>query len=168
MHQTIKNSITPPDERDLTNRLLEAQSCLVDLYKTSQRSLAEATSLNSQGMTPWSSEDLKLVFLPSVHRSVRLISILKAFGNRHLIKQSRLYDKDWYLSRYPDVQTSGLTPDFHFLLFGMHEGRDPGPDFSQLKYALFYKDVLLSRSNPLLHYVTHGKSEGRLAFTAGQ
>src|SRR5690606_17127781 len=104
-----------------------------------------------------SSEDLKLVFQPPAHRSFRLISIFKAFSNRHLIKHSGLYDKDWYMSRYADVQTSGLSPDFHFLLFGMHEGRDPGPGFNQLKYALFYKDVLLSRTNPLLHYVAHGK-----------
>jgi len=38
-----------------------------------------------------------------------------------------VFDTRWYLSKYPDVRSSGYNPLLHFLLFGLAEGRLPGP-----------------------------------------
>ena len=43
------------------------------------------------------------------------------------------------------------------------EGRDPSPAFSSWLYCMLYPDVKASGMNPLLHYLRHGRLEGRLA-----
>lgn len=145
---------------------------LIRLYTSTRLSTgetkAETLPVDGAGMTSWSTEELKLLVQPPADRPRRMWGIWQAFRKRRSIRQSGLYDKNWYTTRYADVRTSGMHPDLHFLLFGMHEGRDPGPNFSQLKYVLFYKDVLLSRANPLLHYILHGQAEGRYKFPADQ
>ncbi len=47
----------------------------------------------------------------------------------YLMQQSNLFDEAWYLERNRDVGLSGLRPIQHFLCYGAHEGRDPGPAF---------------------------------------
>lgn len=78
-----------------------------------------------------------------------------------MIRNSALFDEDWYLTRYPDVRDTGFDGALHFIRHGGHEGRDPGPDFSSGFYLLTYSDVASSGMNPLLHYLLHGKAEGR-------
>ncbi|KHT54539.1 hypothetical protein RJ43_08985 [Alteromonas macleodii] len=37
----------------------------------------------------------------------------------------KYFDTDWYCKNYPDVEKSGMEPSFHFMRFGMNEGRWP-------------------------------------------
>ncbi len=37
----------------------------------------------------------------------------------------KYFDTDWYCKTYPDVEKSGMKPSFHFLRFGIDEGRWP-------------------------------------------
>jgi hypothetical protein len=78
-----------------------------------------------------------------------------------LVRRSSLFDQDWYLANYPDVESSGVDPIVHYLEFGWKEGRDPGPRFSTSAYLRANSDVAASGMNPLLHYVEYGHSEGR-------
>ncbi len=51
----------------------------------------------------------------------------------------------------------------HFLVIGWAQGRDPSPRFSVFDYLLRNDDVLRRRINPLIHFLTVGKQDGRLA-----
>jgi hypothetical protein len=78
-----------------------------------------------------------------------------------LISDSGLFDGDWYLQTYPDVAQAKADPLRHFVRSGAYELRDPGPDFSSLKYHLANPDVTAAGMAALIHYVRSGKSEGR-------
>lgn len=78
------------------------------------------------------------------------------------ISGSQLLDADWYLSTYPDVAGGGLAPAEHYVLHGVAEGRDPGPNFSTNGYLSRYPDVANAAINPLLHYLSTGSKEGRV------
>jgi len=43
------------------------------------------------------------------------------------LNPSAAFDTRWYLSKYPDVGSSGHNPLVHFVLYGLEEGRLPGP-----------------------------------------
>ena len=56
-------------------------------------------------------------------------------GEADLIRNSGLFDKDYYLARYPDVAESGLDPIDHYLQIGAAKGYDPNPLFDTGYYA---------------------------------
>lgn len=73
----------------------------------------------------------------------------------------RYFDKQFYLSAYPDVAAAGIDPIEHYHEYGWREGRDPSPRFSTQYYLRAHADVAAANVNPLLHYTYAGKSEGR-------
>lgn len=77
------------------------------------------------------------------------------------IRDSGLFDADWYRRRYPDVELMGLDPVEHYFRVGALLGRDPGPGFDTGHYLRTQPDVAAGGDNPLLHYVRHGRLEGR-------
>lgn len=81
-----------------------------------------------------------------------------------VIKESNLFDSQWYLEHYPDVLESGMNPIVHYLKFGASEGRDPSPYFSSSLYLRANPDVWESGLNPLLHYIRYGRQESRQVF----
>jgi glycosyltransferase involved in cell wall biosynthesis len=85
---------------------------------------------------------------------------MKLGADRHLLV-SRAFDRDYYLSRYPDVAKSRIAPLDHYLEFGWREGRDPSPWFSTLGYLQANADIATRAINPFIHYVLWGKAEGR-------
>lgn len=80
--------------------------------------------------------------------------------SRQLI-QSGLFEADFYLSTYTDVQAAGIDPLTHYINYGWREGRDPSPLFSTQAYLASYEDVRQSGINPLVHYLRHGCQERR-------
>lgn len=78
-----------------------------------------------------------------------------------LLRKSALFDKDWYLRRYPDVRANGMDPIKHFLRYGAKEDRDPCAAFSTKAYNARYPDVASAGFNPLVHYLKYGRREGR-------
>lgn len=77
------------------------------------------------------------------------------------IKQSQLFDEDWYLEQYPDLAGAGIKPLTHYVFHGAMEGRDPNPYFHSSWYLRQYPDVARAGLNPLFHYIHHGAKEGR-------
>ena len=97
------------------------------------------------------------------------------------------FDAAWYAARWPDLSVLNLdraTLFRHFNLFGVWEGRAPGPTFDTFdgnRYLAdnpdvaayvdaFVADFLGSRSNgAIAHYIIYGAAEQRLSYdTAGQ
>jgi GT2 family glycosyltransferase/glycosyltransferase involved in cell wall biosynthesis len=74
---------------------------------------------------------------------------------------SGFFDPEWYLSRYPDVATSGFEPMLHFVHYGAAEGRDPNRFFDSAWYLAHYPDVAMSGQHALLHYLRLGAAELR-------
>lgn len=56
-----------------------------------------------------------------------------------------------------------LDPIRYYLRVGVNAGLDPNPGFSTSAYLARYPDVAALRVNPLLHYRTNGRQEGREA-----
>jgi hypothetical protein len=82
----------------------------------------------------------------------------------NLLRRSGLFDSEWYLRRYPDVNSANVDPVAHYLQFGADENRDPGPLFSTAGYALENPDVVEAKMNCLVHYLCHGRKEGRQVY----
>lgn len=69
------------------------------------------------------------------------------------------FDADYYARQNPDVSADDALE--HFLSYGWREGRDPRADFSVRTYLEFNADVAASGVNPFVHYLQHGRAEGR-------
>lgn len=82
-----------------------------------------------------------------------------------LIRQSDLFDPKWYIEAYPDLASSKkatANPIWHYVNFGGFEGRNPSDKFSSTWYLAQNPDVAREGTNPLVHYILNGESEGRL------
>lgn len=78
-----------------------------------------------------------------------------------IISQSGLFDRNFYLSSYPDVRKADLDPLWHFIKYGWKEFRAPSPHFNTEFYLRQNADVLEQQINPLIHYIKFGALEGR-------
>lgn len=79
-----------------------------------------------------------------------------------ILSHSKYFDKKWYLKTYNDVNRAKLDPVQHYLKYGWHEGRNPGPNFDTSGYLKRYPDCNI---NPILHYELYGKKQG---YTTGK
>ncbi|MCR4792174.1 MAG: N-acetylmuramoyl-L-alanine amidase [Lachnospiraceae bacterium] len=83
---------------------------------------------------------------------------------------SPVYDFEYYTARYTDIAAIyGNDPMgalFHFVQYGMQEGRQGCAAFDARSYAGRYPDLKAAFGDDLtlyyLHYIQHGASEGRL------
>jgi hypothetical protein len=71
----------------------------------------------------------------------------------HRVAASPLFNRDWYLHKYPEVSTANMDAAWHYLQSGGREGRTPGPYFQVDAYLRANPDVAVSGQNPLLHFL---------------
>ncbi len=81
-----------------------------------------------------------------------------------IIKQSKMFDEDYYYENYPDVKESGMDAVVHYLAYGGSEDRNPNWWFNTKLYKQVYPDIVEANVNPFLHYILHGKDEYRKLF----
>ncbi|MBV7316766.1 glycosyltransferase family 2 protein [Shewanella sp. NIFS-20-20] len=81
------------------------------------------------------------------------------------IQNSGLFDAEWYLKQYPDVEKNNLSPLDHYLEYGWKMGRNPSSEFDTNYYLKSNSDVTAAGINPLLHFIQNGKKEGRISKT---
>lgn len=82
----------------------------------------------------------------------------------NLVKGSGLFDEQWYLEKYRDVDMVGMDPVEHYLWLGWRLKRSPSPKFCVRSYLDAYRDIAAANIDPLLHYLRFGQQEGRLIF----
>ncbi|WP_331326175.1 rhamnan synthesis F family protein [Methylobacterium fujisawaense] len=76
------------------------------------------------------------------------------------VEGSDLFDMEWYRTTYvPDLLPHQAAR--HYLREGAARGRKPGPLFDGAWYLGNNPDVANAGLNPLLHYLTSGRAEGR-------
>ncbi len=84
---------------------------------------------------------------------------MKNYKYYNAIKESGLFSEDFYKKTYDDVDCDALT---HYLVKGHLEGKFPSLDFDPEFYNDIYPGVKRAKLNPLLHYIVHGKDEGKI------
>ena len=77
------------------------------------------------------------------------------------LKNSQLFDEEYYTKKYPNIQKIGINPLLHYIIFGKEEEKLPSIKFDGNYYLDTYKDVKKSNFNPLIHYILYGQYEGR-------
>jgi GT2 family glycosyltransferase/glycosyltransferase involved in cell wall biosynthesis len=80
-----------------------------------------------------------------------------------LVVASGLFNRHHYGSQLPDAPEGEVEAVRHYLAIGWRAFADPGPRFSTARYLAENPDVEAGGSNPLIHYLRHGKAEGRRA-----
>ncbi len=87
-------------------------------------------------------------------------------GDKHLsrdmeiLRDSKLFDVDYYLSNNADVKASDMDPLAHFCKYGWLELRSPHPDFDVWWYWVNYLDPGKDDINPLVHHALVGQDAG--------
>jgi hypothetical protein len=74
---------------------------------------------------------------------------------------ARLWDRRWYLARYPDVATARLSPLWHYRRHGAPTRRSPHQWVDPAWYAAHNPDVVATGEDPVEHYFRTGGKEGR-------
>ena len=83
--------------------------------------------------------------------------------DRRLVQASGWFDPDWYLNQAPVAgRLCAGDAVSHYLSSGVSLGLEPGPAFDGAWYLRAYPDVAAAGINPLVHYLRHGRFEGRL------
>ncbi|WP_426146619.1 glycoside hydrolase family 99-like domain-containing protein [Polaromonas sp. DSR2-3-2] len=78
-----------------------------------------------------------------------------------IIKNSNLFDADFYLSNYSIDQVFQNEPILHYILFGETEGLQPNSGFWPKNYLKFNTDVADAGIKPFSHFLQIGMREGR-------
>ena len=100
-------------------------------------------------------------FSASLFQSLPLVGQGPSARRRRRLRESPLFDADWYLLKNPDIAKSGMSPEVHYLTFGAAEGRNPHPLFNTEMYLERNPDVEDAGLNPLEHFLVAGGKEGR-------
>lgn len=79
-----------------------------------------------------------------------------------LLRNSKMFNAEWYLSEYPDVAILGMDPIEHYLKYGAKLNRRPSEGFDPQSYIASNDAVARREMNPLLHFLKSGKSTSRL------
>jgi glycosyltransferase involved in cell wall biosynthesis len=134
-------ALTTEVERARRSRIWRAVSALNTLFERYERSMRRR--------------------LPFLYRGEETRKAQRKVAAVKVIAASKLFDRDWYLQRNPDVRASGMDPCYHYTAHGAKEGRHPGPFFDSKWYLEAYPDVSKAGLNPLSHYLMYGVQEGR-------
>ena len=84
---------------------------------------------------------------------------LSRIRNRWLIARSRIFDRKWYLTEYPESDVAGLDPILHYLLSGAERGYRPHLLFDPAWY-MNARGRRQRDPNPLIDYIKYGALEG--------
>ena len=79
-----------------------------------------------------------------------------------LLDESSGFFANWYASNYCLPDSIKEYAIFHYLVFGSEKGFDPNPYFSTSNYLRNNLDVEKEMINPFYHYLTCGRTEGRV------
>lgn len=80
------------------------------------------------------------------------------------VADSGFFDAAYYRLHNPSLWFSKQNLLEHYLTTGWLNGINPSKMFDGNKYLYMYPDVAKAGVNPLIHFITHGKQEKRIAF----
>lgn len=86
----------------------------------------------------------------------------RARKDKTLVSKSEYFDKEYVDSQLEQLGLKVKDPLEFFVLFGADLELSPSTKFDTKSYLAMNPDVKDSGINPLLHYIKHGKAEGRV------
>lgn len=75
--------------------------------------------------------------------------------SKSIIENSGLFDKEYYLSKYPDVKENKFDPVDHYLEFGAKEYCNPCETFNTEEYVKKHPFINELGLNPFVHYILY-------------
>jgi hypothetical protein len=72
------------------------------------------------------------------------------------------FDRAYYLTMHPDVESAGIDPLEHYFYTGWREGRNPNGQFDTNYYISVSPEISSDGPNPFWHFLAIGRAEGRL------
>ena len=91
------------------------------------------------------------------------------------LKDSKLFDEDYYLKKYPNIKKFKINPLLHYIIIGSKEHKIPSQKFKTISdplkesklfdedyYLKKYPNIKKSEINPLLHYIIIGSKEHKI------
>ncbi len=75
------------------------------------------------------------------------------------LRNSDLFDKEWYVSEYPICKTSILSPYWYYVWFGYKLGHNPSRKFSGKLYWYNLHIYDWKKRCPLIHYMLYNKDQ---------
>lgn len=107
----------------------------------------------------------RIPFFPFWYRIyINVFVYLKWYHDISMIRNSGLFDKEYYYRNNRSVKKMRINPFVHYLLYGAKAGKNPGSSFDNDYYLEKYPEVRKRKLNPLLHFITTGRGEGRIPF----
>lgn len=97
------------------------------------------------------------LLLAGLRNRTAFVRLLRLPVDADAIRNSPLFDRDWYLRNHPDLAHSGLSPELHCLLDRSTCGRWTSPFFSCDEYLSLNPAVKSSGIHPLAHYELYGR-----------
>ena len=79
----------------------------------------------------------------------------------HDVLSSGLFEENYYCSRYPEALTSTHGAFAYFIKTGLEMLHQPSSSFDPALYLKLNPDVAVAGESPLIHYIRHGRAEGR-------
>lgn len=95
-----------------------------------------------------------------MHSSPQGVVPRPALTELDLVLRSSLFDRDWYVRTYPDVELTRINPAEHFLRYGGLLERAAGPDFSKSLFPEAYARAAATRGNPLVIHLSSQAAAG--------
>lgn len=92
------------------------------------------------------------------HRSLTRYSSMDIL----LLKNSPYFDAKYYMKNYPECGRTEQDAIRHYLAVGFKNGCNPSPLFDNDAYRSCYTDIFFGDINPLIHWLKHGRDEGRV------
>ena len=87
-------------------------------------------------------------------------NVLDLDNRSYRLRESGLFDADFYARYYPEVPASGFDPFVHYMLYGHKESRFPHQLFDIEHYGHQVPEHEREGLNPLLHYFERGGAAG--------
>ncbi|NHN85312.1 hypothetical protein GOB93_11750 [Acetobacter musti] len=89
--------------------------------------------------------------------TIRTVS--RSARDEEIIRNSGLFDEEFYYNTYPDVKIAQLDAVKHYISHGAAEGRCPNADFDTGIYMEIFRREISPGENPFSHYIrTDGKT----------
>lgn len=89
----------------------------------------------------------------------RPIASLPPSAAMQIVRDSGLFDFEYYRQKNPDVVAAGVNVVEHYYAQGHRENRNPSTDFETAYYRIIAGPEL-GDENPLLHYIIRGRQMG--------
>ena len=148
--------VSTPPQREMTEVFAQQTKAPKEVGpRKIRRAIAARLSLNQRRMIKEFIRTIRLVC------AFRIKEIKNEKEAAREITASEFFNRHWFEEQYPHVRLGQYDAATYYLRYGVSQRMQPSINFDAVWYIERYKDVAASGGNPLLHYIRHGKEEGR-------